>query len=385
MKKVFSLLLIAAMTASLCACSPVGKVEIPEEAEENEEGMQQDPPELSPAEAKAAEILSGMTVEQKVGQMFLTRCPEQQAAEKCAQYALGGYILFGRDFENKTPEEAKAGIAACQSASTVPMIIATDEEGGTVNRVSRYKQYRSNPFPSPSELYAEGGLDFIINDTAEKCRLLLSLGVNVNMAPVCDITTDPQAFMYNRSLRQDAETTSLYASVVASTCKSEGIGCVLKHFPGYGNAADTHTGGALDQRGLDEFYQSDFLPFKAGIDSGAGAVLVCHNTVTAMDSQNPASLSPEVHRILREELGFDGVIVTDDLYMEAITGILTPQQAAVSAVLAGNDLICCTEFELQVPAVIEAVSNGTISESRIDESVMRILLWKMDLGIIPLE
>ena len=79
------------------------------------------------------------------------------------------------------------------------------------------------------------------------------------------------------------------------------------------------------------------------------------------------------------------MIVTDDLYMEAITGILTPQQAAVSAVLAGNDLICCTEFELQVPAVIEAVSNGTISESRIDESVMRILLWKMDLGIIPLE
>lgn len=385
MKKVFSLLLIAAMTASLCACSPVGKVEIPEEAEENEEGMQQDPPELSPAEAKAAEILSGMTVEQKVGQMFLARCPEQQAAEKCAQYALGGYILFGRDFENKTPEEAKAGIAACQSASTVPMIIATDEEGGTVNRVSRYKQYRSNPFHSPSELYAEGGLDFIINDTAEKCRLLLSLGVNVNMAPVCDITTDPQAFMYNRSLRQDAETTSLYASVVASTCKSEGMGCVLKHFPGYGNAADTHTGGALDQRDLEEFYQNDFLPFKAGIDSGAGAVLVCHNTVTAMDSQNPASLSPEVHRILREELGFDGVIVTDDLYMEAITGILTPQQAAVSAVLAGNDLICCTEFELQVPAVIEAVSNGTISESRIDESVMRILLWKMDLGIIPLE
>ncbi len=385
MKKVFSLLLIAAMTASLCACSPVGKVEIPEEAEENEEGMQQDPPELSPAEAKAAEILSGMTTEQKVGQMFLARCPEQQAAEKCAQYALGGYILFGRDFENKTPEEAKAGIAACQSASTVPMIIATDEEGGTVNRVSRYKQYRSNPFHSPSELYAEGGLDFIINDTAEKCRLLLSLGVNVNMAPVCDITTDPQAFMYNRSLRQDAETTSLYASVVASTCKSEGMGCVLKHFPGYGNAADTHTGGALDQRDLEEFYQNDFLPFKAGIDSGAGAVLVCHNTVTAMDSQNPASLSPEVHRILREELGFDGVIVTDDLYMEAITGILTPQQAAVSAVLAGNDLICCTEFELQVPAVIEAVSNGTISESRIDESVMRILLWKMDLGIIPLE
>ena len=385
MKKVFSLLLIAAMTASLCACSPVGKVEIPEEAEENEEGMQQDPPELSPAEAKAAEILSGMTTEQKVGQMFLARCPEQQAAEKCAQYALGGYILFGRDFENKTPEEAKSGIAACQSASTVPMIIATDEEGGTVNRVSRYKQYRSNPFHSPSELYAEGGLDFIINDTAEKCRLLLSLGVNVNMAPVCDITTDPQAFMYNRSLRQDAETTSLYASVVASTCKSEGMGCVLKHFPGYGNAADTHTGGALDQRDLEEFYQNDFLPFKAGIDSGAGAVLVCHNTVTAMDSQNPASLSPEVHRILREELGFDGVIVTDDLYMEAITGILTPQQAAVSAVLAGNDLICCTEFELQVPAVIEAVSNGTISESRIDESVMRILLWKMDLGIIPLE
>ena len=232
MKKVFSLLLIAAMAASLCACSPVGKVEIPEEAEENEEGMQQDPPELSPAEAKAAEILSGMTVEQKVGQMFLARCPEQQAAEKCAQYALGGYILFGRDFENKTPEEAKAGIAACQSASTVPMIIGHRRRRRHGKQGQPLQAIPLNPFHSPSELYAEGGLDFIINDTAEKCRLLLSLGVNVNMAPVCDITTDPQAFMYKPfSKTGRRNTTSLYASVVASTCKSEGMGCVLKHFP----------------------------------------------------------------------------------------------------------------------------------------------------------
>ena len=120
MKKVFSLLLIAAMAASLCACSPVGKVEIPEEAEENEEGMQQDPPELSPAEAKAAEILSGMTTEQKVGQMFLARCPEQQAAEKCAQYALGGYILFGRDFENKPPRRQKPALPPAKAQAQYP-------------------------------------------------------------------------------------------------------------------------------------------------------------------------------------------------------------------------------------------------------------------------
>lgn len=160
------------------------------------------------------------------------------------------------------------------------------------------------------------------------------------------------------------------------------MGCVLKHFPGYGNNADTHTGISYDRRPYETFTSSDFLPFQAGIESGADMVLVSHNIVDCMDAQFPASLSPEVHRILREELGFSGVIVTDDLAMDGIRTFTGDTQAAVQAVLAGNDLLCCTDFETQIPAVLQAVETGEISMEQIDASVLRILELKISLGIL---
>lgn len=164
--------------------------------------------------------------------------------------------------------------------------------------------------------------------------------------------------------------------------KFEGIGSVLKHFPGYGNNIDTHTGISYDKRNYNSFLNNDFKPFEAGVEAGADAILVSHNIVVAMDSQNPASLSKTIHDILREVLNFNGVIMTDDLYMDAINHYVDEEQAAVSAILAGNDLICCTNFETQIPAVINAVNNGIISEEQVDESVLRILNWKNKLGIL---
>ena len=160
------------------------------------------------------------------------------------------------------------------------------------------------------------------------------------------------------------------------------MGSVLKHFPGYGNNADTHTGIAYDNRDYETFAESDFIPFQEGISAGADVVLVSHNIVNCMDSQRPAPLSPEVHQILRRDLGFEGVIVTDDLSMDGIRDFVDDGQAAVMAVQAGNDLLCCTDFETQIPAVLEAVEAGEIGEERLNESVMRILCMKMELGII---
>jgi beta-N-acetylhexosaminidase len=160
------------------------------------------------------------------------------------------------------------------------------------------------------------------------------------------------------------------------------LGSVLKHFPGYGNNSDTHTGIAYDDRSYDTFVTGDFLPFVSGIKAGAGAVMVSHNIVKCMDPVNPASLSPEVHKLLREELSFDGVIMTDDLDMEAVKDFSGDKKAAVTAVLAGNDMICCTDFESQIDAVKEAVNDGTISENIVDKAVIRILRWKLKLGII---
>ena len=338
--------------------------------------------EPDPIAARAQELLDGMTLEEKVGQMFIARCPETDAAQLAADYHLGGYILFGRDFKDKTAEQVTADIQSYQDAAEIPLLIAVDEEGGTVNRVSSNPNLRSSPFRSPQSLYSEGGLELVRSDAQEKCRLLESLGININFAPVCDVSQDPADFIYDRTLGRDAQETSQYVAAVVETMAEEGMGSVLKHFPGYGNNTDTHTGVAYDDRPYDTFLTSDFLPFQAGIDAGADMVLVSHNIVSAMDEASPASLSPEVHRVLREDLGFTGVIVTDDLVMDGVRDFAGDDEAAVLAVQAGNDLLCCTDFQTQVPAVLAAVESGEISEEQIDTAVLRVLTMKLRLGIL---
>ena len=178
-----------------------------------------------------------------------------------------------------------------------------------------------------------------------------------------------------------AETAAAIGEVVAPY-EAENVGPVLKHFPGYGNAADSHTGVVYDDRDLAAFEDGAFLPFKAGIDAGADCVLVTHNIVPCVDGEAPASLSAAWHAVLRDTLGFAGVIITDDLSMGGVTDYTDGASAAVAAVLAGNDMLCCTDFETQIPAVLRAVEDGTISEARIDESVLRILRWKLERGVI---
>lgn len=338
--------------------------------------------EPDPIAARAQELLDGMTLEEKVGQMFIARCPETDAAQLAADYHLGGYILFGRDFKDKTAEQVTADIQSYQGAAEIPLLIAVDEEGGTVNRVSSNPNLRSSPFRSPQSLYSEGGLELVRSDAQEKCRLLESLGININFAPVCDVSQDPADFIYDRTLGRDAQETSQYVAAVVETMAEEGMGSVLKHFPGYGNNTDTHTGVAYDDRPYDTFLTSDFLPFQAGIAAGADMVLVSHNIVSAMDEASPASLSPEVHRVLREDLGFTGVIVTDDLVMDGVRDFAGDDEAAVLAVQAGNDLICCTDFQTQVPAVLAAVESGEITGEQIDAAVLRVLTMKLRLGIL---
>ena len=330
---------------------------------------------------KITKMLDNMSVEEKVGQMFMVRVPKENADKRVSEYHLGGYIMFGRDFDNKTKEEVINNIASWQEASDIPMLIGVDEEGGTVNRISTNTEFRSEPFKSSQELYAEGGFDLIYEDTITKANFLKELGINVNFAPVVDVSTNPDDYIYKRSFGKNANLTSEYAEVVVRAMKESNIASVLKHFPGYGNNTDTHTGIAIDNRTLETFKESDFLPFEAGIKAGANIILVSHNIVTNIDPDNPASLSSKVHEILRNDLGFAGVIITDDLYMDAISKNYD-SSVAVLAILAGNDLICTTDFESQIPEVIAAVEDGTISIDRINESVRRILELKLELNLI---
>jgi beta-N-acetylhexosaminidase len=330
----------------------------------------------------AQDILDSMTLKEKIGQIFFVRCNDATSKADIVKYNFGGYILFASDFEGKTISTVKTAVRRYQKTSRIPMLIGVDEEGGTVNRISKFSAFRSKPFKSPMELYRVGGFDLIVSDTIEKAKLLKSMGININLAPVCDISTNSADFIYKRSFGKDAGETSKYVKTVVTTMNSNQIGCTLKHFPGYGNNVDTHTGIAIDSRSSNTFYNSDFLPFKAGILAGAGSVMVSHNIVNCFDKKHPASLSPAVHEILREDLGFSGVIMTDDLSMDAIKQYSGEEEAAVTAVLAGNDLLVVSDYDVQIPAVIKAVKNKKITEERIDESVLRILKWKLELGII---
>lgn len=334
--------------------------------------------EVTPIDA----LLDSMTVEEKVGQLFLARCPEENAMADIQKYHFGGYILFARDFENHTPDTIRPLLAAYQQASEIPLLLAVDEEGGDVVRISRFDAFRDNRFPSPRKLYDQGGLPLVLSAEKEKCMLLKSLGINVNVGPVCDITTDRDSFMYHRSLGQDPQTTASFVTDITTLMQDSGIGAVLKHFPGYGNNTDTHFGMALDTRSLAELQGCDLIPFQAGIDAGNCAIMVSHTIVACMDDALPASLSPAVNAYLRETMGFNGVLITDDLCMGAITQAFGDEEAAVMAVLAGNDLLCSSNYPVQYAAVLEAVNSGRISAARLDASVRRILLWKQQLGIL---
>ena len=331
-------------------------------------------------EKRLQTLLDSMTLEEKVGQLFFVRCPTENAVEDISTYHLGGYLLFSRDFKDGdnwlTKEQFLEKIQSYQDAAEIPLFIGSDEEGGTVTRASRNPNLFSETFKSPQKLNYIGGIEEILRDADTRSRELRALGINVNFAPVCDVSTDPKDFIYDRTLGQDANMTADYVRLVVPAMTEGGTLPVLKHFPGYGNNVDTHTGIAVDQRPMETFENSDLLPFQAGIDAGAPFVLVSHNIVTCMDADLPASLSPAVHKVLREACGFEGIAITDDLAMDAVQAYAKNGAVAVMALQAGNDMIITTDYRTQIPAVIAAVQEGTLDESVIDNACLRVLRCK---------
>lgn len=187
--------------------------------------------------------------------------------------------------------------------------------------------------------------------------------------------------MYRRSLGQSQAVTGEFVTDSIQTMGRFGVAAVMKHFPGYGNNADTHTGIARDSRSLETLETEDMQPFFAGISAGGGAILVSHTIVEAIDPEYPASLSQPMNYYLRLAMNFGGVIITDDLSMDAIAAQYGTEEAAVLAVLAGNDLLCSTEFETQYSAVLKACHSGRIPEAVLNEAVERVLRWKAQMGL----
>ena len=200
MKKRMLALLLGLLCAGLTACGSTDTAATDETP--SAPAAEQPEPEPTPEEVRrtaAEQYVDGLTLEEQVAQMFFVRCPETDAAALTAQYDIGGYLLFARDFDGQTKETVTNTIASYQNSAKTPMLIGVDEEGGTVVRVSSNPNLRDTKFQSPQALYNEGGFDRITSDTAEKDALLRDLGINVNFAPVCDVSTDPSDFIYARS------------------------------------------------------------------------------------------------------------------------------------------------------------------------------------------
>ena len=322
--------------------------------------------------------LATMTLEEKVGQLFWARVPSNHQIEDLQSYHLSGYILFGRDFEGRTIEDLKVLTKDYQAAAKIPLLIGSDEEGGTVTRISSMLE---TPFQSPMALYQQGGMEAVLSDTKQKAELLKSVGINAGLFPVADLARDQSAFIYNRTIGQDTQTTASYVQQVVEELKKSKVGSTLKHFPGYGDNGDSHTAIIQDNRSLDELRQADFLPFQTGIDAGADSVLVSHNILSKIDTV-PSSISPKITDLLRKELHFKGVIMTDDLDMAGLADFVSQEEAAFQVIVVGNDLILGSSYQTQIPYLLKKISSGELTEERIDESVRRILTWKYDLGLL---
>ena len=323
--------------------------------------------------------LMSMNIDEKIGQMLLVRMDDTKVDSIINDYHVAGFVMFSRDFKNKSKEEVKSEIDKYQGMSKIPLLFTVDEEGGTVVRISSNKKLRSTPFKSPQDIYNESGMEGIISDAEEKSELLSSLGINVNLAPVADVSTNINDFIYDRSFGKNADETSKYVETVVNTYNESGLGSCLKHFPGYGNNVDTHTGISIDARDYSVFESSDFLPFKAGIDAGVPSILISHNIVKSMDDK-PGSLSIKVHEILRNDLGFTGVIITDDLAMDAISKYV--DNANVEAVKSGNNLLITTDYETSFSDIKEAYNNKEIDDMTINKAVFKVLAWKYSLGLL---
>lgn len=322
--------------------------------------------------------LETLTLDEKIGQLFLVRYPDTNAIEDLKKYYLGGFVFFEKDFKDKSTQEVQNMINELQNAANIPLLTAVDEEGGKVTRISTNKQLVSEPFKSPQELYKLGGFDEIRKDTIEKSKILNNLGLNLNLAPVVDIAEEGD-YIYERTLGQNTELTKTYAETVIEASKGTGVSYTLKHFPGYGGNEDTHTGITKDDRTYDELEEIDLPPFQAGIDKNAEAILVSHNILTNIDPANPASLSASIHNLLRNNMNFTGIIMTDDLSMAAVSSI---DNAVTKAILAGNDIIIITDYKEGIESVKNAIENNIISEEQIDTIALRILAWKYYKGIM---
>jgi len=315
----------------------------------------------------------------------ITGVSKVTAAGEGTRRALEKYPVGAIDY-NATNMVSKAQVkqmlSNTQSYTKIPLILTCDEEGG---RVSRLMSTIGTTHVDAMLDYKDQGVEVAYQNAYTMASDMSALGFNMDLAPVADTWTEPKnTVIGDRAYSDDYDQAAQLLPGAVKGFQDGGVACVIKHFPGHGSTtADTHYGSAYVRKSLDQLRQEDLKPFQAGIDAGADAVMMGHLIVPEV-SDEPAVFSYElVTELLREEMGFDGVVMTDALAMQAIAKHYTNAQVAVKAVKAGVDMLLAPmDLDGAITALTKAVESGEISEARIDESVLRILRLKEARGIL---
>lgn len=350
----------------------------------------------------AEEILQKMTLREKVGQLFMVRpdaldltLTQEQIDDEHADgvtqlsdamretletYPVGGICQFGKNLVD--PQQITSFNAALQGASSIPLLIAVDEEGGSVARLANHPAFDLPQYESAAAVGATDNPEIAREMGRTIGSYLRQYGFTMDFAPDADVWTNPDnTVIGTRAFSQDAGTAASMAGAMAEGLQEEAVLPTFKHFPGHGNTAeDSHSGLAYTYRNKEEMLACEFIPFVQP-SVGMYAVMVGHIAAPALDAgEKPASLSyPVVTELLREELlpDEDILVMTDSLAMGAITAQYTPGEAAVQALQSGCDILLMPDGLAEAfEAVVAAVQDGTISEARLDESVARILRFK---------
>ena len=339
-----------------------------------------------------AELVAQLSLRQKAAQVLMLGFPEGALStpdstlnQLLDQAPPGGVILYGRNVGSSAQvgELTEQLQQAARETGAAALLVAVDQEGGPIRRIEEGVP----AVPSARTLGEEADPSYAGDLAARQARALLDLGINSNLAPVADVVSDPASFLYERTYSADAREVSEYVAAVVGAQEEAGLISVVKHFPGHGAApGDTHEGLARSGASLEELREIHLVPFSAAIAVGVTAVMVAHIEVAALseDESVPASRSPAVIQgLLRDELGFQGVVITDDLEMGAVGDAA---EAAVQSLVAGADMLILGHSpEVQVAALqsIEtAVREGRLASNRLDEAVGRIYQLKRDYGLL---
>lgn len=360
----------------------------------------EEPPDSS-ADDRVEKFLAGMDLKQKVAQMFMVT-PEAltgyskvtaagEVTKQCfIRYPVGGVIYMAGNLIDT--EQTRIMLSNMQDYSAeylgFPVFLGVDEEGGTVARIARNRAFGVEDVGNISEIGASGNCDLAYQAGGTIGAYLSALGFNLDFAPVADVWSNKKNTVVKyRSPGSDAELVRDMVIAQIEGFKEQGILCAVKHFPGHGSTVgDSHNGAAVVERTLQELFECDLIPFKGAVQAGVPFVMVGHLSLPkVVEDDVPAVFSKEIITdILRGELGFDGIVITDALDMGAVTDYYSSAQAAVMAVAAGADMLLMPEdFVAAYEGVLNAVQRGELTQERIDESVRRILKVKLEMADMP--